>query len=153
SWPGPTASAPTGSATATCLTRSARWSACRPSSKFWRLCRSVTLPARWAVARSSASPSVRWWPASASARPGPEGLRLARGRYLLSAGELDSDRGGSGLRQDIEFQAEGPRLRGWLYTPDAGGAPFPTVVMAHGFSAVKEMYLDRFAEAFAEVGL
>src|SRR5438128_11585471 len=57
------------------------------------------------------------------------------------------------MRQDVEFQAEGPRLRGWLYTPDAGSAPFPTVVMAHGFSAVKEMYLDRFAEAFAEVGL
>jgi fermentation-respiration switch protein FrsA (DUF1100 family) len=57
------------------------------------------------------------------------------------------------MRQDIEFQAEGPRLRGWLYTPDTGGPPFPTVVMAHGFSAVKEMYLDRFAEAFAEVGL
>jgi hypothetical protein len=25
--------------------------------------------------------------------------------------------------------------------------------MAHGFSAVKEMYLDRFAEAFAAAGL
>jgi fermentation-respiration switch protein FrsA (DUF1100 family) len=25
--------------------------------------------------------------------------------------------------------------------------------MAHGFSAVKEMYLDRFAEVFAEAGL
>jgi uncharacterized protein len=57
------------------------------------------------------------------------------------------------MRQDVEFQAEGPRLRGWLYTPESGGPPFPTVVMAHGFSAVKEMYLDRFAEAFAEVGL
>ena len=57
------------------------------------------------------------------------------------------------MRQDVEFQAEGPRLRGWLYTPDVGEPPFPTVVMAHGFSAVKEMYLDRFAEAFAESGL
>jgi uncharacterized protein len=57
------------------------------------------------------------------------------------------------MRQDIEFQADGPRLRGWLYTPDTVGPPFATVVMAHGFSAVKEMYLDRFGEAFAEVGL
>jgi uncharacterized protein len=57
------------------------------------------------------------------------------------------------MRQDVEFQADGPRLRGWLYTPDAGTRPFATVVMAHGFSAVKEMYLDRFAEAFAEAGL
>src|SRR5919204_5954925 len=57
------------------------------------------------------------------------------------------------MRQDIEFKAEGPRLRGWLHTPDSGSPPYPTVVMAHGFSAVKEMYLDRFAEAFAVVGL
>src|SRR5438093_12863607 len=31
--------------------------------------------------------------------------------------------------------------------------PVPAVVMAHGFSAVKEMYLDGFAEAFAAGGL
>ena len=57
------------------------------------------------------------------------------------------------MRQDVEFQADGPRLRGWLYTPDAVRPPFATIVMAHGFSAVKEMYLDRFGEAFAEAGL
>jgi fermentation-respiration switch protein FrsA (DUF1100 family) len=57
------------------------------------------------------------------------------------------------MRQDIEFQAEGPRLRGWLYIPDSGTGPFATIVMSHGFSAVKEMYLDRFAEVFAEAGL
>jgi uncharacterized protein len=44
-------------------------------------------------------------------------------------------------------------LRGWHYRPDRGGGPWPTIVMAHGFSAVKEMYLDRFAEAFAGGGL
>ncbi len=32
-------------------------------------------------------------------------------------------------------------------------APFPIIVMAHGYSAVKEMYLDKFAEKFAEAGL
>src|ERR671926_669496 len=57
------------------------------------------------------------------------------------------------MRQDIEFQAEGPPRRGWLYPPDRGGPPYPTVVMAHGFSAVKEMYLDRFAEVFSTAGL
>src|SRR5437763_8776712 len=57
------------------------------------------------------------------------------------------------MRQDIEFNAEGTTLRGWLFTPDAGHRPFPTIVMAHGFSAVKEMYLDCFAEAFAKAGL
>jgi fermentation-respiration switch protein FrsA (DUF1100 family) len=57
------------------------------------------------------------------------------------------------MREDVEFDAEGVTLRGWLYSPDAAGAPAPAVVMAHGFSAVKEMYLDRFAEAFADAGL
>src|ERR1700749_34590 len=61
-------------------------------------------------------------------------------------------------RRDIEFDAEGVTLRGWFYpaegstgTSSAGGAP--TIVMAHGFSAVKEMYLDKFAEVFAAGGL
>lgn len=44
-------------------------------------------------------------------------------------------------------------LRGWHYLPDGGEGKLPTIVMAHGFSAVKEMYLDRFAEIFAEAGL
>ncbi len=57
------------------------------------------------------------------------------------------------MRQDIAFSAEGTTLRGWLYVPDSGKGPFPTIVMAHGFSAVKEMYLDSFAEVFAQAGL
>jgi fermentation-respiration switch protein FrsA (DUF1100 family) len=57
------------------------------------------------------------------------------------------------MREDVEFQAEGVTLRGWLYSPDGADGPVPTVVMAHGFSAVKEMYLDRFAEVFADAGL
>lgn len=57
------------------------------------------------------------------------------------------------MRENIEFEAEGDTLRGWLYTPDDAAGPVPTIVMAHGFSAVKEMYLDRFAEAFADAGL
>src|SRR5690242_1598985 len=57
------------------------------------------------------------------------------------------------MRQDVEFEAGGVTLRGWLYTPDDASGPVPTVVMSHGFSAVKEMYLDRFAEAFAAAGL
>src|SRR4051795_10649377 len=57
------------------------------------------------------------------------------------------------MRQDVEFDAEGVTLRGWLYTPADASGPAPAVVMAHGFSAVKEMYLDRFAELFADAGL
>jgi len=57
------------------------------------------------------------------------------------------------MRQDIEFEAEGDVLRGWLYTPDDADGAVPTIVMAHGFSAVKEMYLDKYAEVFSENGL
>ena len=58
------------------------------------------------------------------------------------------------MRKDIEYKTEdGVTLRGWHYVPDSGKGKFPTIVMAHGFSAVKEMYLDRFAEAFAVAGL
>ena len=39
-------------------------------------------------------------------------------------------------------------LQGWLHLPDEAGGPVPTVVMA-GLSAVKEMFLDSFPEAFA----
>jgi fermentation-respiration switch protein FrsA (DUF1100 family) len=57
------------------------------------------------------------------------------------------------MRRDVELNAEGVILRGWLYTPDRSSGPLPGVVMAHGFSAVKEMYLDRYAEAFSAAGL
>ena len=57
------------------------------------------------------------------------------------------------MRHDIEFRTEDRViLRGWHYVPERAG-PTPTVVMAHGYAAVKEMYLDRFAEAFAEAGI
>jgi fermentation-respiration switch protein FrsA (DUF1100 family) len=57
------------------------------------------------------------------------------------------------MREDVAFDAEGTTLRGWFYRPDRKSPPFPAVVMSHGFSAVKEMYLDRYAEVFAEAGL
>jgi fermentation-respiration switch protein FrsA (DUF1100 family) len=57
------------------------------------------------------------------------------------------------MRQDIEFDAEGTTLRGWLYVPDGVDGPAPTVVMSHGYSAVKELFLDAFAEVFADAGM
>src|SRR6266704_923797 len=56
-------------------------------------------------------------------------------------------------RRDIAFDAEGVTLRGWFYEAGGASGPGAAVVMAHGFSAVKEMYLDSFAEAFAAAGL
>jgi uncharacterized protein len=57
------------------------------------------------------------------------------------------------MRRNIEINAEGCRLSGWLYLPDDFTAPVPAVVMAHGFSAVKEMFLDAYAERFCRAGL
>ena len=85
-----------------------------------------------------------------------------RGRAALSQHGTGLDRRGGAdetetmTRRDIEFDAEGVTLRGWFYPAEGAGGlngPGPAVVMAHGFSAVKEMYLDRFAEAFAAAGL
>jgi fermentation-respiration switch protein FrsA (DUF1100 family) len=56
------------------------------------------------------------------------------------------------MRRDIEIDAEGVKLRGWLHAPDRASGRLPAIVMAHGFSAVKEMYLDRFADVFASAG-
>ena len=53
------------------------------------------------------------------------------------------------MRKDIEFKTEdGVALRGWLYLPDRASGRVPTIVMAHGFSAVKENYLDKYGEVW-----
>jgi dienelactone hydrolase len=57
------------------------------------------------------------------------------------------------MRHDIEFDAEGALLRGWFYEAEGAGGPAPCVVMAHGWSSTRRMYLDRFAEVFAAAGL
>jgi cephalosporin-C deacetylase-like acetyl esterase len=53
-------------------------------------------------------------------------------------------------REDISFQtSDNVTLRGWFYKPkDATSGKLPCLVMAHGFSALKEMDLDTFAEYF-----
>ena len=56
-------------------------------------------------------------------------------------------------RRDIEFDAEGTMLRGWFHPAEGASGAAATVVLAHGFSAVKEMYLDKYAETFAAAGL
>lgn len=56
-------------------------------------------------------------------------------------------------RVGVEFASEGALLRGFLYQAVKGKPPFPVVVMAHGTSATIPMVADRYAEAFAEVGV
>ena len=58
------------------------------------------------------------------------------------------------MRQDITFISKGLHCKGWLYVPNdlPAGRKIPGIVMAHGFSGVKEMYLSNFAERFLGAG-
>jgi fermentation-respiration switch protein FrsA (DUF1100 family) len=53
----------------------------------------------------------------------------------------------------IAFEADSTMLRGWLFLPKNRKAPFPLIVMTHGWGSVKEMYLEEYAEAFGKAGL
>jgi len=57
-------------------------------------------------------------------------------------------------REDIAFYSEGCRLSGHLYLPDDGGdgKSKPAIILAHGFTGVKEMLLPDFATSFADQG-
>lgn len=51
--------------------------------------------------------------------------------------------------ENISFQtSDNVTLRGWFYKPTEAKYPLPCLVMAHGFSALKEMDLNTFAEYF-----
>jgi fermentation-respiration switch protein FrsA (DUF1100 family) len=84
-------------------------------------------------------------------RDGADGTRLTS--VVRHDGVPSGTSKGRVMRHDIEIDAEGIALRGWLYLPDGEERARPAVVMAHGFSAVKEMYLDAYAEVFAAAGL
>ncbi|KAH0356005.1 Esterase/lipase, partial [Aureobasidium melanogenum] len=49
--------------------------------------------------------------------------------------------------KDIEFRtSDGVTLRGWFVTPASSSGKLPCLVMSHGWSCLKEMDLDTFAE-------
>lgn len=57
------------------------------------------------------------------------------------------------VREDVEFVSQGDLCAAWLYRPDDAQGTTGCVVMGHGFSAVRDQGLDRYAERFAEAGL
>lgn len=59
---------------------------------------------------------------------------------------------GDGFRRDVEFDSDGVTLRGWHFSAQGSADTAPAIVMAHGYGAVKEMWLDRFADTFAASG-
>jgi fermentation-respiration switch protein FrsA (DUF1100 family) len=58
------------------------------------------------------------------------------------------------VRSDVTFDSWGERCAAWRYRPDTDGtAATPCVVLAHGWSGVREQRLDAYAERFAAAGL
>ena len=55
-------------------------------------------------------------------------------------------------KKDIQFVSGDIVLRGWFYTPE-NCSNAPCIVMTHGFSALKEHRLDKFAVRFAARGM
>lgn len=55
-------------------------------------------------------------------------------------------------RSDVTFPSGDGRCAAWLWRPEGDG-PHPLVVMAHGFSATRDLRLDAYAERFAAAGL
>jgi uncharacterized protein len=58
-------------------------------------------------------------------------------------------------KENILFTSEGVNCVAHLYWPDTFSTEekFPVIVMAHGFSLVKEAYLPKYAEVFTKAGL
>ncbi len=57
------------------------------------------------------------------------------------------------MRDDVVItMPDGVDLAAWFYRPDGDG-PFPTVVMSHGFTALRRMGLDVDASVFRDAGL
>jgi cephalosporin-C deacetylase-like acetyl esterase len=55
-------------------------------------------------------------------------------------------------RTDITFNSQDSRCAAWLYYPDGDG-PYPCVILASGFGAIREMHLRAYAERFVHSGL
>ena len=56
-------------------------------------------------------------------------------------------------RSEVTFTADGNvELGAWLYLPKSEASRNPAITMAHGYAAVKEHGLAKFAAAFADAG-
>ena len=56
-------------------------------------------------------------------------------------------------RQDLWLDSWGDRCAAWLYRPDSADGDVPLVVLAHGWTGIREAKLDAYAERFAAEGL
>jgi fermentation-respiration switch protein FrsA (DUF1100 family) len=70
----------------------------------------------------------------------------------LERGAADEDPVGAPPTRDVRFEVDGTALRGWLFLPQDTPAPFPCIVMAHGFGGTRDCGLDRYAGRFRKAG-
>lgn len=57
------------------------------------------------------------------------------------------------MRTGVSFRSGDDGCVGWLYRPEGFAGPRPLMVMAHGFSATKELRLPADAERFCAAGI
>lgn len=69
-----------------------------------------------------------------------------------SSSSVDDAREGTFVVQDDWFESDGTRCAVRIYRPAADGLVRPTIVMAHGFGAVRALRLYAYAERFAAAG-
>ena len=55
-------------------------------------------------------------------------------------------------RDDVWFDSWGARCAAWLYRPEGADGDVPLVVLAHGWTGIREARLDAYAERFAAAG-
>lgn len=56
-------------------------------------------------------------------------------------------------REDLSFEVDGDACAAWFYPGQAGEAPAPAIVMAHGLSGTRRDGLGPFAERFSAAGV
>ena len=59
------------------------------------------------------------------------------------------------MREDVVFRSGTDDCAAWLYLPETmgDGAKVPAVALAHGLGAIRDLYLEPFAKAFAAAGI
>jgi fermentation-respiration switch protein FrsA (DUF1100 family) len=73
----------------------------------------------------------------------PRGTIGAVARFMRDAG-----------REDVGFGSGGQRCAAWLYRPsEVAAGDIPCVVLAHGWTGIREQRLDAYAERFAAAGM
>lgn len=56
-------------------------------------------------------------------------------------------------RKNISFFCEGEKISAWYYTPPEGSAPWPCIILSHGFAGTKDCLLEGYALEFNKMGL